>query len=99
MDRNMIFGGNALGVLLRLAAISIVVGIVLMTLGITPNNLVESIVRIGRRIYDMGFGAIEWAVRPLILGAMVVVPVWLVARLFGFGRSSSNGDINGRHKR
>lgn len=98
MDRNIIFGGNPLAVLLRLALISIVVGVVLMAIGITPANLVETIGRVGRRIYDMGFGAIEWAVTPLLLGAMVVVPVWLLARLLGIG-GSRDGDLNNRSRR
>ena len=102
MDRNMIFGGNPLAVLLRLVLISIVVGIVLTAFGITPANLFDNIAMIGRRIYSMGFGAIEWMVRPLILGAMVVIPVWLIARMFGIGgssTSSTSNDIDKKQKR
>ena len=83
MDRNQIFGGNPLGVLIRLAVLSIVVGIVLSALGINPQNLVYHLNLLARRIYDMGFGAVEWALSYLILGAMVVVPIWLIARFFG----------------
>ena len=89
MDRNMIFGGNPLAVALRLLVLSIVVGIVLMALGLTPDNLYASIARMVRRVYDMGFGAIEWLLRPLLLGAMVVIPVWLIARLVGLGKGGS----------
>ncbi|MDX2287400.1 MAG: DUF6460 domain-containing protein [Hyphomicrobiaceae bacterium] len=83
MDRNTLFGGNPLGVVIRLAVLSIVVGIVLSALGITPKNLFYHLDILARRIYDMGFGTIEWIVGYLVLGAMIVVPVWLVARMFG----------------
>jgi Family of unknown function (DUF6460) len=33
-----------------------------------------------RRIYDMGFGAVEWVLQYMLVGAMVVVPIWLVAQ-------------------
>lgn len=84
MDRNTIFGGNPLGVILRLAILSIVVGIVLSALGVNPRNLVYHLELLARRIYDLGFDAIEWLLEYLLLGAMVVVPIWLVARLLGF---------------
>ncbi|MEO1719050.1 MAG: DUF6460 domain-containing protein, partial [Pseudomonadota bacterium] len=65
-------GGNPLAVILRLAIISIIVGIVLSALGITPDNFVEQIARLARRIYDLGFGAFEWLGSYLLLGALVV---------------------------
>ncbi|MDX2258967.1 MAG: DUF6460 domain-containing protein [Hyphomicrobiaceae bacterium] len=83
MDRNQVFGGNPWSVALRLAILSIVVGIVLSALGITPRNLFYHIDILFRRLYDMGFGAIEWVLGYLILGAMVVVPIWLIARVLG----------------
>jgi len=86
MDRNAIFGGNALGVILRLVVLSFVVGIVLSALGITPQNFFYHINVLLRRIYDLGFGAIDWVLQYLLLGAMVVVPVWLIVRLMGLGR-------------
>lgn len=89
MDRNTIFGGNPLGVILRLALISIVVGIVMKALGIDLGNFFQRINELLRNIYDLGFGAIEWVLEYLLLGALVVVPIWIVARLFGATRSKS----------
>lgn len=91
MDHNTVFGGNPLGVILRLAILSIVVGIVLSALGITPRNFLYHIDLIVRRIYDMGFGAIEWILGYMAVGAMVVVPIWLIARLMGYGRRADDG--------
>jgi hypothetical protein len=89
MDRNTIFGGNPFGVLLRLALISIVVGIVMKALGIDLGNFFQRINELLRNIYDLGFGAIEWIVEYMLLGALVVVPIWLIARLAGASRSKS----------
>ncbi len=81
MDRNTFLGGSVLGVLVRLIILSIVVGVVLSTLGITPQNFFYQINILLRRIYDLGFGAIESVLGYLILGAMVVVPIWFISRL------------------
>jgi hypothetical protein len=90
MDHNTIFGGNPLAVIIRLALLSIVVGIVLSALGITPQNFLYHLDLLVRRIYDLGFGAIDWILGYLVVGAMVVVPVWLISRVFG--RASNSND-------
>lgn len=92
MDHNTIFGGNPLAVIIRLVLLSIVVGIVLSALGITPQNFLYHLDMLVRRIYDLGFGAIDWLLGYLVIGAMVVVPVWLISRLLG--RTTNSGDRN-----
>ena len=37
--------------------------------------------RLYQRIWDMGFEAVRWLGRYLLLGAAIVVPVWLIMRL------------------
>lgn len=83
MDPRTIFGGNPLGVIIRLLLLSIVVGVVLSALGITPRNFFYNIEFLLRRIYDMGFATFDWLLQYMILGAIVVVPIWFIARLFG----------------
>ncbi len=92
MDSKTIFGGNPFGVILRLVVISLVVGIVLNALGITPDNLFYQLNILARRIYDLGFGTIEWVLGFLILGAMVVVPIWILIRVFGVLGSKSSDE-------
>ena len=82
MNSDRLFGGNPLGVLIRLVAISIVVGIVLSALGLTPVELLSRLELVVRRLYEMGFGWVEWLFRYFLLGAVIVFPVWLVTRLF-----------------
>lgn len=96
MDRNTIFGGNPFGVVIRLVLISIVVGIILSAIGITPRNLFYHLDILARRLYDLGFGVFENILGYLVLGAIVVVPIWLVARVFGaLNDGKSDSDRNG----
>ena len=81
MDSKTIFGGNPVGVIIRLVLLSIAVGIVLSVLGITPQNFLERLNTIITNIYNLGFDAFESILGYLLLGAMVVIPIWLVMRL------------------
>lgn len=92
MANNPIFGGNPLAVVIRLVLLSIVVGVILSALGITPDNLVYSIRLLASRIYHFGFETFEWAFGYFLLGALIVVPIWIVTRVIaGFSRKSSGG--------
>lgn len=86
MDNNRIFGGNPFLVIVRLVVISIIVGIVMSALNIRPENLVYHLQLIIRRISELGLGIFENAFGYLALGAVVVVPIWLVMRLLGATR-------------
>ena len=91
MDR--FFGGNPALVLLRLAILSLIVGVVLAALGFSPFDILDSIRELIVRIYDLGWTAVEKAGRYFLLGAVIVFPVWLVTRLLkSLGRGSS-GDL------
>jgi hypothetical protein len=78
------FGGNPLAVILRLVIISIVAGVALTALGYDPRELLQSIPRLMQAIYDLGFGWIEKVVQWFLLGAVIVIPVWLLIRFFKF---------------
>ena len=90
MDRERLFGGNPIAVLIRLVLLSVVVGVVLSALGIHPSQLLHHLQILARRIYDMGFGAFHWAIQYFLMGAVIVFPVWLVARLIGGARRSDD---------
>jgi hypothetical protein len=75
------FGGPPLSVIFRLALLSIIIGVILEVLGLDPLHLMESLRTLVLRIWDMGFDAVRWMWRYLVLGAAVVVPVWLLLRL------------------
>ena len=74
-------GGSPLAVIFRLGLLSILVGVILEVLGLEPWNIFESLQRLVRRVWDMGFDAVRWLGRYLLLGAIVVLPIWLVLRI------------------
>ena len=75
------FGGNPGLVMIRLAILSLVVGVLLAALGFSPFDILESIRELVIRIYDLGWTAVEKAGRYFLLGAVIVFPVWFIARL------------------
>jgi len=87
------FGGNPALVLTRLAILSLIVGVVLAALGFSPFEIIDSLRRLVQRIYDMGFAAVEKAIRYFLLGAVIVFTVWLVVRLLKFAGGSARGDL------
>jgi hypothetical protein len=58
----------------------------LEVLGLDPWNVIDSLRRLILRIWDMGFDAVRWLWRYLLLGAALVVPIWLIMRLMGVAR-------------
>ena len=83
---NRFFGGSPLAVLARLILVSILVGVILSVLGLDPFDIVRSIKRLLISIWDMGFDALVWIWRYLLLGAVIVVPIWLILRLINAPR-------------
>jgi hypothetical protein len=74
-------GGSPLAVLGRLILASILVGVVLSVLGLDPWNILQSVENFVRGIWNMGFDAVRWVWRYFLLGAVIVLPIWLIVRL------------------
>src|SRR5436309_10551199 len=79
-------GGSPVSVAFRLILLSILVGVVLAAIGFDPWNIVSSIRRLFYWIYDLGFDAINGLWRYFLLGAVIVLPIWLISRLLGAPR-------------
>lgn len=73
-------GGPPLAVAFRLILLCVLVGVILHALGFDPGNIIESIRRIFQAIWNMGFDAVHWVWRYFLLGAIVVIPIWLIVR-------------------
>ena len=76
-------GGSPLSVAFRLVLLSILVGVVLAAVGFDPWNILRSIQLLFQRIWDLGFDAVNWLWRYFLLGAVIVVPLWFLTRMFG----------------
>jgi hypothetical protein len=79
-------GGSPFAVAFRLVLLSILVGVVLAAIGFDPWNIVNSIRLLIRRIWDLGFDAINGLWRYFLLGAVIVIPVWALSRIFSAPR-------------
>jgi hypothetical protein len=76
-----IFGGSPLAVIARLILVCILVGVILSVLGLDPFDIIHSIERLVRTIWNMGFDAVRWLWRYFLLGAVIVIPIWLIMRV------------------
>lgn len=74
-------GGSPLSVAVRLAMLSVIVGVILSAFGLDPLVIVQSIEALFHTVWNMGFDALVWVWRYFLLGAVLVVPIWLVVRL------------------
>ncbi|GGI29922.1 hypothetical protein GCM10010987_56880 [Bradyrhizobium guangdongense] len=79
-------GGSPLAVAFRLVLLSILVGVVLAAIGFDPWNILISIRLLFQRLWDLGFDAVNWLWRYFLLGAVIVIPIWFLSRLFGSPR-------------
>ena len=79
-------GGSPLAVALRLVLLSVLVGVVLAAIGLDPWNIVYSIRRLIDWIWNLGFDAINGLWRYFLLGAVIVIPIWLLSRIFNAPR-------------
>jgi hypothetical protein len=80
-------GGSPAAVALRLVVVSFVVGVLLVMFGVDPEDIVESLVRLVRRIVEYGLTDFRQIGRTLLTGAIVVVPVWLLLRVLDARKS------------
>lgn len=78
-------GDTPLRVFVRLLALSFIVGLVLSALNVHPFEVYEWTERLILRIYDMGFAFFGNALEYLFLGALIVVPIFILMRLLKFG--------------
>lgn len=75
------FGGPPLAVIGRLILLSILVGVILAAIGLDPLDIIDSVRRLIAHFWNMGFEAVRWLWRYFLLGAVLVVPIWILVRL------------------
>ncbi|MCP3053557.1 DUF6460 domain-containing protein [Aurantimonas sp. LRZ36] len=83
---NRFLGGSPLGVIVKLVLLSIVVGVILSWLSWSPADIVDWVVGLFDWLWVSVFGSLERAVDYFILGAAIVVPIFIISRLLAIGR-------------
>jgi hypothetical protein len=61
---------------------SLIVGTILAHFGITTDELIKHTGLSPERIEDLARAGLAWALPNLLLGSLVIVPVWFVLYLF-----------------
>jgi putative exporter of polyketide antibiotics len=68
--------------LVKIAVASLIVGTILAHFGITAEQLVKEFGLSYERIEDLARRGASWAAPNLLVGAMVILPVWFLMYLF-----------------
>ena len=83
---NRFLGDTPLRTIVKLAVVSLVVGVVMAALNWTPVDLWYAVRDFVEWVYRVGYEAFGRIGIYFVWGAMVVVPVFVVMRLLAMGR-------------
>lgn len=75
-------GGSPGTVLAKLIFLSLLVGAFLAMIGATPLDLIEGIVEWLGSVLDLSMETVRQVGLWILYGAMIVVPLWLLSRIF-----------------
>ena len=71
-----------IGTVVKLAAACLLVGLALAALDVTPADLLSKASRLVAGVWDATQGLLGWAGSYMLLGALVVLPLWLARYLW-----------------
>ena len=82
-NMNRFIGGSPASVLAKLLFLSLLVGAFMAFLDITPFRLIEGLFNWIRSVLDLSLDTVKEVGLWILYGAVIVVPLWLLTRLFG----------------
>lgn len=85
-------GDSPLRVFLRLLVLSFVVGLVLSVLNVRPWQIYRWLENLVERVWSMGFEFLGDAMEYLVLGALIVIPIFLLMRLLKLAGGARRSD-------
>lgn len=68
--------------LVKIAVASLIVGTILSHFGITTGALMKEFGLSAERMIDLGKQGVEWALPNMLLGSLIILPVWFLVYLF-----------------
>lgn len=71
-----------LATLVKVAVASLIVGTILQHFGITAEKILADVGITPERLMELARQGLAWALPNVLLGSMIIVPVWLVVFLF-----------------
>jgi len=75
---------NIRDTVLKIVLFSFVIGLLLSFFDLDPAQLLKNFGATAEKIFKIVADVIEWAVKYVLLGAVVVVPIWLI--FFAIGK-------------
>ena len=79
---NRFLGGSPGSVLVKLIFLSLLVGAFMAFLNITPFGLIQGLVDWIGSVLDLSLDTVKEIGLWVLYGAIIVVPLWLISRLF-----------------
>ena len=83
---NRFLGGTVVGTIVKLLVVSLIVGFILSALGIHPLDLWYGVIDFFASLWHRGFDALGEVGRYFMLGAIIVVPVFIIIRVLSYRR-------------
>lgn len=83
---NSFLGDTPGRVVIKLLVFSILVGIVMTLLGWTPMDVVWKISHFFTSLWSMGFEAFEKLFNVVVVGAAIVIPIFIIMRILNLIR-------------
>ncbi len=74
--------GRLTRTVVKVLVASLIVGTILEHFGLTPDELMRAAGLSTARLEELARAGLAWALPNLLLGALVIVPVWFVLYLF-----------------
>ena len=74
--------GRLTRTLVKVVVASLIVGTILAHFGITANELFKTAGLSSDRVEELARAAVTWALPNLLLGSLVIVPIWFLLYLF-----------------
>jgi len=68
--------------MVKVLVASLIVGTILAHFGLTPDELMRTAGLSTARLEELARAALAWALPNLLLGSLVIVPVWFLLYLF-----------------
>lgn len=88
------FGGPVIPTILKLAIVSFLVGIVLVIFGVEPFGFWTGFLDTVVEVWDLGFEFLGSAWGYFVIGAIIVVPIWLIIRLWSVFFENKEKDVS-----
>ena len=82
---------GAIGTLIKILIASLLVGLVMHWFGITPRSLITNFGDNVVRIFGTFTSFIDWAIGYILVGAVIVVPIWLIVFLVDRAKGKRGG--------